>query len=86
MQYNSVNFGKKTLKYTVIKARSTTGGTLFIRTKDAAGKIIAEVKIPKGSDWGIIKKPVLAAPTGVKNLVVQLKGEGNVEVDWVRFE
>lgn len=86
VQYNSVSFGKKALKTITIKARATTGVTLVIRTNDVAGKVIAEVNIPGGTDWGATKKPVIAAPTGVKNLVVQLKGDGNVEVDWVSFE
>ncbi len=86
IQYNRVYFGKKTLKHIEIKACSATGGTLVIRTGDAAGMVIAEVNIPKGNDWGIVKKLISASSPGVKNLVVQLKGEGNIEVDWLRFE
>ena len=86
IQYNSVYFGKKGLKTISLNARSTTGGTLIIRTKDAAGPIIAEVKIPKGSDWSNIKKSITAVSPGIKNLVVQLKGDGDAEVDWLSFE
>lgn len=86
IQYNTVFFGKKALKTISIKARSTTGGTLLIRTNDVAGKIIAEVSIPKGSNWGIISKSISSAPTGIKNLVAQLKGDNEVEVDWLSFE
>jgi len=86
VQYNSVNLGNKTLKHLEINARSATGGTLLIRTKDAAGIIIAEVNIPTGTDWRIVKKSIATIPTGIKNLEVQLKGDGNVEVDWLRFE
>jgi len=86
IQYDNVDFGKGGLKHVVIKARTLSGGTLLIRTKDAGGKIIAEVRIPKGNDWDTIKKPVLSAPAGIRNLVVQLEGKGDVEVDWVRFE
>jgi len=86
IQYNSIAFGKKALKTIIIKAHSTTGATLVIRANNVAGKIIAEVNIPEGSGWDTTKKPVLASPAGVKNLVVQLKGNGNVDIDWVSFE
>lgn len=86
VQYNSVDFGKKILKQVGIRVRSTTGGTLLIRTNGAAGKIIAEAHIPKADEWHIVKKPLLVTPAGINNLVVQLKGEGNVEVDWVSFQ
>ncbi len=86
IQYNRVYFGKPSVRSVIVSARSTTGGTLIIRTNDIAGKIAAEVKIPKGSDWGEIKKAIAAVPPGIKNLVIQLKGNGNVEVDWLRFE
>jgi len=86
MRYNSVNFGKKPLKHIEVKARSTSGGTILIRTKDAAGTIVAKVTIPKGTDWRTLKNPVLTMPAGVKNLVVQLKGSGDAEIDWVSFD
>ena len=59
---------------------------MLISTEDKPGKIIAQINIPKGSDWNIVKKTVTPLPAGVKNLVVKLKGGGNVEVDWVSFE
>jgi hypothetical protein len=33
-----------------------------------------------------VKGKVLSAPAGIKDLIVKLKGAGNVEVDWIRFE
>ncbi|MDP9046595.1 MAG: hypothetical protein M3N14_00560, partial [Bacteroidota bacterium] len=59
---------------------------MIIRTSDNPGKIAAEVTIPKGSNWREIKKSISALSPGIKNLVIQLKGDGNVEVDWVRFD
>lgn len=86
IQYNSVSFGKQAVKYVIIRARSATGGTIIIRTKDNPGKIAAEVTIPKSSDWRDIKKSISALSPGIKNLLIQLKGDGNVEVDWVKFD
>jgi len=85
VKYNSVLFSKRTLKHINVNARSATG-TLLISIENAPAEIIAKINIPKGDDWGVIKKNILAVPSGVKNLLVQLKGSGNVEVDWISFE
>jgi hypothetical protein len=81
-----VFFDKKAKKHIYLNARSLTGGTLLISTEGAQGEILAKINIPKGDDWSVVKKAILLAPTGVKNLVVKLKSSGNVEVDWVSFE
>ncbi|MES2112241.1 MAG: family 43 glycosylhydrolase [Bacteroidota bacterium] len=86
VKYNGVTFRKKKWKHVNINARSATGGILIISTEDAPGKIIAKMNIPKGDNWGVLNENILTAPAGVKNLVVQLKGSGNVEVDWISFE
>jgi hypothetical protein len=86
IQYNTVEFGKKAVRTVSIKAVSTTGATLVVRSKGASGPVIGEVHIPKGSDWRIIKKAIGAVQPGIKNLVFQLKGNGIVEVDWISFQ
>ncbi|MDP4262223.1 MAG: family 43 glycosylhydrolase [Bacteroidota bacterium] len=86
IQYNAVEFGKKATKSVSVRAASATGATIVIRTKDASGPVIAEVNIPKGGDWRVIKKTIAGVPAGIKNLVVQLKGDSEAEVDWILFE
>lgn len=86
IQYNAVEFGKKAVKAVSLRASSSTGATLLIRTKDASGPVVAEVNIPKGDDWSNVKKTIAAVPPGIKNLVLQLKGDGHAEIDWIRFE
>ncbi|MCU7552261.1 carbohydrate-binding protein [Chitinophagaceae bacterium LB-8] len=86
IQYNCVEFGKKAAKSVSIRAASATAASLVIRTKDASGPVIAEVNIPKGSNWHIVKKSIAAVQPGIKNLVVQLKGNGKVDVDWISFQ
>jgi GH43 family beta-xylosidase len=86
IQYNTVEFGKKAPKSVNVRAVSTTGATLVIRTNSASGPVIAEVVIPKGTDWITVKKSISALPPGIKNLVVQLKGDGKAEVDWISFQ
>jgi Glycosyl hydrolases family 43/Carbohydrate binding module (family 6) len=86
VQYNTVEFSKTPEKKVEIKAFTTTGATLVIRTKDPAGTVIAEFTLPKGQDWRNYKYPVKGVKGGLQNLVLQIKGPGKVEVDWVRFE
>lgn len=86
VKYNSVSFNSKKLKQLHVYARSETGGTLFISTEGAQKKIIAKMNIPKGDNWNVCTNNILFTPTGVRNLLVQLKGNGNVEVDWISFE
>jgi hypothetical protein len=85
IQYNTVEFEKGT-KSVNVRAVSETGATLVIRTNNASGSVIAEIKIPKGNNWSTVKKSIAAVQPGIKNLVLQLKGEGRVEVDWISFE
>ncbi len=86
IQYNSVDFGNNKLKSVKVKALSKTGGTLQFRLDKMDGPVIAEVKIPKGSDWNIVNSSLLKYQTGIHNLIVQLKNNDNVEIDWVSFD
>ena len=85
VQYNSVDFGKEKLKKVQIKALSESGSILQIRLDKADGQVIAEVKIPKGTNWNALEAKVSKQPTGVHNLVVSVK-DSPVEIDWVKFQ
>jgi GH43 family beta-xylosidase len=85
IQYNTVEFAKD-IKSVNVRVISETGATLVIRTNNASGRVIAEIKIPKGSSWTTVKKSITAVQPGIKHLVLQLKGEGQAEVDWISFQ
>ncbi|WP_269235973.1 family 43 glycosylhydrolase [Flavobacterium flavigenum] len=86
IQYNAIDFGKKKLKSIVVKASSEKGGILQIASKGKKQTIIAEVTIPKGSNWAEIKSPLLKFESGIQDLAVISKNENQVEVDWIKFE
>ncbi|MBZ4041362.1 family 43 glycosylhydrolase [Flavobacterium hibisci] len=86
IQYNAVDFGKKKLKSIVVKASSDKGGILQIASKGKKQTIIAEVTIPKGSNWAEIKSPLLKFESGIQDLAIISKNENQVEVDWIKFE
>lgn len=86
LQYNSVDFGSKALRSMQVMAASSKGGLLEVRTGSPSGAVIARVQIPKTSSWKLIEKKVDVPKTGVQHLFVSLKGEGDVDVDWLKFE
>jgi hypothetical protein len=86
VRYNTVDFGSKKLKSVQINALSKTGGTLQIRLDKADGILIAEVKIPESTDLNMVNTRVLKFREGIHNLVLVLKDNNPVEVDWIQFK
>lgn len=86
IQYNSVDFGKKPFKSVSVRSESETGGLLQVHANSINGPVIAEIKIPKSSDWKNVKASVIKFKAGVQNLFVISKDNNSVQVDWVRFE
>jgi len=86
VQYNTVDFGKEKLKMVQVKALSENGGIMQIRLDKVDGQVIAEVKVPKGIIWNTLEAKVSKFQTGIHNLVVVLKDENQVEIDWVQFK
>lgn len=86
VQYNTVDFGKKALKTVLVNATSENGGTLQIRTGSEDGTVVAEIHIPASNEWKPVKATALKFPKGIQNLLVTLKDDKQVFVDWIRFE
>jgi hypothetical protein len=85
ISYNTVDFGSKELGSVQVKASSQTGGTLQIRLDKADGTLLAEVKIPESTGWNTVDTPLLKFQKGIHNLVVVLKDNNPVEIDWIKF-
>ncbi len=86
VQYNTVDFGSKKLKTVEVKARSENGSTLQIRLDKVDGPVVAEVAIPKGNNWETVEAKVSKQTAGIHHLLVVLKNEKPVEIDWLKFE
>jgi hypothetical protein len=86
IKYNSVDFRSTSMKSINVRALSKTGGTLQIRLDKVDGPVIATVTIPKSNEWNVIKSSLSGFEAGIHNLIVQLKNNDNVEIDWVSFE
>lgn len=85
ISYNTVDFGSKELGSVQVKASSQAGGTLQICLNNADGTLLAEVKIPESTGWNTVDTPLLKFQKGIHNLVVVLKDNNPVEIDWIKF-
>ncbi len=85
VQYNTVSF-EKSYKALTMRVSSKSGGTVVVRTKDANGPVLAELNVKAGTAWGTSSFIIKNTPKGIQNLVVQLKGAGDAEVDWISFK
>lgn len=85
VQYNRVDFGNTKPKTVKVNAASATGGKLLVRTGSPKGTVLAEIKVPKGTQWKETSASLKNAPAGVQDLFVSLEGKGNVEIDWIQF-
>ncbi len=86
VQYNSVDFGSKKFTTVNVNAFSKSGSILQVKLENANGPIVAQIEIPAGNDWKNIKAPVSMLKQGIHNLVVSLKDNKPVEIDWISFE
>ena len=86
VQYNAVDFGNKQFNTVSVRAESNTGNTIEIRLGAANGPVVATVQVPAGNDLKIVEASVSGLKKGVQNLVVVLKNNNPVAVDWVSFE
>lgn len=85
IKYNTVDFGSKKIKSVTVNASSASGGTIQIRLDKPDGDLIAELKIPSGTSLNMVKGKTRKYRKGIHNLVVVLKDQNPVEVDWLQF-
>jgi hypothetical protein len=85
IQYNAIDFGSKKFKSVQVKALSQMGSTLQIRLDKADGHLLAELKIPSTMGWNTINTEMLKYYKGIHNLIVILKDNNPVEIDWIQF-
>jgi hypothetical protein len=85
-EYSNVDFGKKPLKTISARVISETGGTLQVHTNNINGPVIAEIKIPRSTDWKVIKAPMIRLKPGIQNLFVTSISDSRIEVDWIKFK
>ncbi|HPW72115.1 MAG TPA: glycosyl hydrolase family 8 [Bacteroides graminisolvens] len=85
LRYNRVDFGEGGYRKMQMRVNSSTGGVVEIRTADKAAKLLASLVVPKSDGWIEKEYDLKLALRNVHDLSVSLKGEGQVEIDWMRF-
>lgn len=85
IQYNAVDFGAIKIKSITVNASSASGGTIEVRQDKPDGAVIAELKIPAGTSLNTLTGKVNKFQKGIHNLVLVLKDNNPVDVDWVQF-
>ena len=86
IQYNSVDFRSTKFKSIRVRTSSKTGGTIQVRLDKTDGPIIAQIEIPKGDELNNVNSTVSDYQPGIHNLIVILKDNISVEIDWISFE
>jgi beta-xylosidase len=86
IQYNGIDFGKKSFTSVNVQTSSNAGGNLQLRLNSVDGPVVAKVYISQGEGWRTIKVPVTGLKHGIQNLVMSLTDNNPVEVDWISFE
>ena len=86
VQYNRVDFGDGKLSAVIVKALSSTGGSIEIRIDTINGPLIAQADITNNPDWNVANATLSESPAGIHDLFVILKDAKNMEIDWIRFE
>ena len=81
VKYNSVDFGKEKLKSLQVSAFSEKGSTLQIRLDKIDGPVIAELKVPKGTNWNTGEVKLLKHQTGIHNIIVMLKDKNSIDIE-----
>ena len=79
------DFGDGGYRKMQMRVNSSTGGVVEIRTADKAAKLLASLVVPKSDGWTEKEYDLKLALRNVHDLSVSLKGEGQVEIDWMRF-
>lgn len=85
IQYNKVDFGNKKLKTLGVQLMAPDGGTLQVFCDSRQGKMLAEVNIPSSTEWKNQQVKLSNFLPGDHNIVLMLKSDKPVEVDWIKF-
>ena len=96
VKYDDVDFSSITDGYLVINVMANDNTQLFVREKNAKGKVIATVPVTVKSEngpfrrdmsgqWLTLTAPLEYTPKGITDLIISCEGEA-VSVDWLRFK
>lgn len=86
VQYNTVNFGAKSLKKITANMMGEKDAKIEFRTGSMAGPVIATLKPGSMKEWNISKGNLVKTITGIQHIFITAKNNKRIEIDWVSFE
>ncbi|PWT72269.1 MAG: alpha-N-arabinofuranosidase [Bacteroidetes bacterium] len=86
VQYNTVDFGKGAYASVEMNVKAPTGGSLQVRIGSINGPILAEINIPPGAEWKLVKSSKLKRASGLQNLFLISQTAETIAVDWIRWQ
>jgi hypothetical protein len=86
IRYNKVDFGSREPRSVRLRVFSKDENIVQIRFDKPDGPVLSEVKIPGGEDWSLADASVSKFQPGMHDLVIILKSDHPVEIDWIQFE
>lgn len=85
VRYNAVGFGDTTPKELLVNINVTPDSKAKLEIRDSKGNVISKSKLKPTQGYQQILFPIRGKLTGVKDLVLEIKGDGVIEVDWIQF-
>ncbi len=86
VQYNAIDFGNKKKNRVEIRAQAQQGGKLELRLNNPDGPLLASLTLPAGIEWENYSLKIKKIKPGIANLIVLLRSETEVEMDWLRLK
>lgn len=96
VKYDNVDFSSITDGYLIINVMARENTSLYVREKNAKGKVIAKIPVTVKSEngpfrrdmsgqWLTLTAPLERTPKGICDIVVTCEGEA-ASVDWLQFK
>src|SRR5690606_31800973 len=85
VRYNAVGFSDTTPKELLVNINVTPDSKAKLEIRDSKGNVISKSKLKPTQGYQQILFPIRGKLTGVKDLVLEIKGDGVIEVDWIQF-
>lgn len=85
VRYNKVDFGYTSPKELLVNVNVTRESTGSLEVRDANGNVIAQTSLNPTDGFKAVTIPIDPKLTGVKDLLLELKGKGVIQIDWLQF-
>jgi Glycosyl hydrolases family 43/Carbohydrate binding module (family 6) len=86
IRYDKVDFGTTGFKKIFANVKSKNGGAIEIILDDVKLENVAELKLDKSDNWKELSFKTKEKLTGIHNVILTLRSDKEVEIDWISFQ